>query len=177
MCGIVGYVLGQRHAIWPLGGHDPHFQWSNRQGQPPAKDRQPMAFGEVEEHRRVATARHHTSRGGFRLEPTRLQPIAALHAPHAVLAVEDEVRRTVGVEHRRRVGALFDPTTRLLATLAIAGRAQDRRAHDFQHDIATLARRGQGSVRLDTHQHSNARKRTFAVKVCPSAASLTRVKV
>jgi hypothetical protein len=60
----------------------------------------------------------------------------------AVFPVEDKVRTSVGVEHRRRGEELLDQMSGLLAARAIAGAAEDRRAGGFEPDFAALACRG-----------------------------------
>src|ERR1700691_5457937 len=84
------------------------------------------------------------------------QPLATLHASDAVLTVENTVGAAIGIEYRRRIGKLFNPPARFLATRAIAGGVHNRCASHFQHDRAAPARGSQESMPLQ-HNLTSAR--------------------
>jgi hypothetical protein len=147
----IGQVIGKRDADAALLCHDPHFKWRRACRKAVPEHRQPVPFGEVEEHRRIATRGEDSSGSGTRLEPTLFEMLLPNHALHAILSIEDKGCSTIGIEHRRRRSHLLEPTSGFLATRAIAGTGQNRRANGLELHFAASAGREKALVLLLVH--------------------------
>jgi hypothetical protein len=148
---IVRHVIGKLDAGVPLRCHDPHVKWPSAGRKPVPEHRQPMPFGEIEEHCRMAAGGNDPSRRRFRLEPMLSEIFLSRHALYPILAIEDHACSTVGIEQRRRSRHLLDQTSGLLATGAIAGAGQDRRTDGVEPHLAASARCGKALVLLLVH--------------------------
>ena len=98
MAFIIRQVIGKRAAASPLFRHDPHFEGRSAGWKAVPVYRQPVALGEVEEHRRIATCGDDPPGRGIRLEPMLLKIFLPRRTLHAILAIEDVVRSAVGIE-------------------------------------------------------------------------------
>jgi len=149
---MVRQVAGQLDADAPLLCHDPHFKRRRACRKPVTVHRQPVPFGEVEEHCRIAAGGNDPPGRGVRLEPTLPKIFLPRHALHAILSIQDDACSTVRVEHRRRRRQLLELTSGFLAAGAIAGGGQDRRANRLEFHLAALAYRGKVLVLLPVHR-------------------------
>src|SRR5215470_4645785 len=91
------------------------------------------------------------SGGGIGLEPMLFKILLPRHALHAILSIEDQACSTVGIEHGRRRSQLLEPTSGFLATRAIAGAGQNRRADCLELHLTALANRGEVFVLFLVH--------------------------
>jgi hypothetical protein len=66
---IIRRVIGKLDADAPLFCHDPHIKWRHTFGKTVPVYRQPVPFGEIEEHCRIAARGNDSSGRGSRLEP------------------------------------------------------------------------------------------------------------
>jgi hypothetical protein len=149
--GVVRYIIGKLDADASLFRHHPHFKRRRAGRKPVAEHRQPVPFGEVEEHGRVAAGGNDPPCRGLRFEPILSEILLSRHALHPILAIEDHACSTVGIEQRWRGGQLPELTPGFLATGAITGAGQDRRAEGFEFHLAALARRGKVLLLLFIH--------------------------
>jgi hypothetical protein len=125
---IVRNVIRKLDADAPLFCHDPHFKWRRACRKAIPEPRQPVALGEVEEHCRITALGNDPSGGGIGPEPMLFKILMPHHALHSILSIQDQACSTVGIEHGRRRSQLLELTSGFLATRAIAGAGQNRRA-------------------------------------------------
>ena len=118
---IIRQVIGKLDAGAPLFCHHPHFKWRRACRKAVPVHRQPVPFGEVEEHCRIAARGDDPPGRGIGLEPMLFKILLPRHALHAILSIEDKACSTVGIEHGRRGSQLLEPTSGFLAARAIAG--------------------------------------------------------
>ncbi len=138
---IIRRVIGKLDADAPFFCHDPHIKGRHIFGKTVAVDRQPVSFGEVEEHCRIAACSNDASRRRSRIEPTLFEMLLPFNELHAILSIQDKARSTIGIEHRWSGGRLLEPAARFLATRAIAGEGKNRRPCRLDLDRAASARR------------------------------------
>ena len=148
---IIRQVIGKLDADAPLFCHDPHFKWRRACRKAVPVHRQPVPFGEVEEHCRIAARGNDPSGRGIGLEPMLFKILLPHHALHSILSIQDKACSTVGIEHGRRGSQLLEPTSGFLAARAIAGAGQNRRTDCLEFHLAALAYRGKVFVLLLVH--------------------------
>jgi hypothetical protein len=140
---IIRHVIGKLDSTSSLFRHDPHFQgWRVFRKAVPV-DCQPVSFGEIEKHCRIATCGDDPPGRGIRPEPMLFKIRLPHHTLHAVLSIQDEVCRAVGIEHCRRGSQMLEPAPGFLATPAIAGAGQNRPTGCLQFYPAASAYRGE----------------------------------
>jgi hypothetical protein len=139
---VVRHIIGKLYAGAPLCCHHPHLRRRCAGRKPVPEHRQPMPFGEIEEHCRIAAGSDDPSGRRVWLEPMLTEIFLSRHALYPILAIEDHACSTVGIEQRRRGRQLLELMSGLLATAAIAGAGEDRRADGFELHLAALAGRG-----------------------------------
>src|SRR5262249_43187315 len=74
-----------------------------------------------------------------RLEPVLFEILLSGNASHPILAIENVVAPTGGIEHGRRGRQLFKAPSGFLATRAVAGGGQDRLTDALKPHLAALA--------------------------------------
>jgi hypothetical protein len=148
---IIRQVIGELDASAPLVCHDPHFKWRRACRKAVPVQRQPVPFGEVEEHRRIAARGNDPSGRGIGLEPMLFEQLLPHHTLHTILSIENEACSTVRIEHGRGGGQLLEPPSGFLAACAIAGAGQNRLPNCLELDLAASARRGKVFVLFLVH--------------------------
>ena len=148
---IIRHVIGKLNTGTPLFCHDPHFQWWRACRKAVPEHRQPVSFGEIEEHRRITACGNDPPGGGIRFEPTLFKILLPHRALYPILSIQDCACSAIGIEQSRRGSQLLELTSGFLATCAIAGACQDRRSERLELHLAALARRGKVFVLLLVH--------------------------
>src|SRR6202790_1248030 len=148
---IIRQVIGKLDADAPLFCHDPHFKWRRVCRKAVPVHRQPVPFGEVEEHCRIAARGNDSSGRGSRLEPTLFKMLLPYNELHSILSIQDKARSPIGIEHGWSRSHLLEPTPSFLATSAIAGDGKDRRPCRLDLHLAALARREKEFALLLVH--------------------------
>src|SRR5271166_2301123 len=136
---IVRQVIGKLDADAPLFWHHPHFKWRRACRKAVPEHRQPVSLGEVEEHCRITALGDDPSGGGIGLEPMLFKILLPHNASHAILSIQDQACSAVGIEHGRRRSQLLELTSGFLATRAVAGSGQNRRADGLEFHLTALA--------------------------------------
>jgi hypothetical protein len=148
---VTRHVLGQLDAGAELSRHDPYFKRRRACRKTVSIHRQPMSFGEVEEHCRIAAGGDDPPGRGLRLEPILSEIFLPRHALHPILSNQDQARSAIGIEHRWCGRQLFELAAGLLAAGAIAGRRQNRLPDRLKFHLAALAGRGKRLLRFLVH--------------------------
>src|SRR4029077_17369779 len=91
------------------------------------------------------------SGGGIGLEPMLFKILLPHHALHSILSIQDQACSTVGIEHGRRRSQLLELTSGFLATRAVAGPGQNRRADWLEFHLAALGHREEMYVLFLVH--------------------------
>src|ERR1700731_434961 len=86
---IIRQVIGKLDADAPLFCHDSHFKWRRACRKSVSEHRQPVPFGEVEEHCRIAARGKDPSSRGIRPEPPLFKMLLPHHATHSILSIKD----------------------------------------------------------------------------------------
>jgi hypothetical protein len=73
------------------------------------------------------------------------------YALNSILSIEDQACSTVGIEHGRRRSQLLELTSGFLATRAVAGPGQNRRADCLEFHLTALAHREEVFVLFLVH--------------------------
>jgi len=86
---IIRQVIGKLDAGAPLFRHEPHFKRRRACRKPVPVHRQPVPFGYVEEHCRIAARGNDPPGRGIRLEPMLFEILLPHHALHSILSIQD----------------------------------------------------------------------------------------
>ena len=148
---MIRQVIGELDADAPLSCHDSHFKWRRARRKTVSEYRQPVPFGEVGEHCRIAACGEDPSRRGIRPEPPLFKILLPHHATHSILSIKDHACSTVEIEHGRRGSQLLELTSGFLAARAVAGAGQNRQTDCLDLHLAALAHRGKVFVLLLLH--------------------------
>jgi hypothetical protein len=135
----------------PVLYHDAHFNRGSAGRKAVAVHRQPMSPRKVEEHRRIATCGNDPPGRRLLLEPVLFQIFLSRHTSHAILAIEDVVRSSVGRQDRWRGRSLLKTTSGFPTTPTIAGGRENRPADGLQYHLAASACRGEVLLLLLVH--------------------------
>ena len=138
---MVRNIIGKLNASAPVFRHDPHLNWRCVGREPVPVHRQPMSFGKVEKHCRVAARGNDAPSRGFWPEPLLLEIFQSHHALHAIFSIQEYAGSTVGIEHRRGRGQLREPPSCLLAARAKASDRHDRHTDCLELYLAAPAGR------------------------------------
>ena len=84
---MIRQVIAKLDADAPLICHDPHFKWRCACRNAVPVDRQPVPFGEVKEHCRVAASGNNPSGRGIRFEPVLFKILLPRYAVHSILSI------------------------------------------------------------------------------------------
>ena len=136
---IIRQVISKRDALSSISCHDSHFKRRSTCRKAAPVHRQPMPFGKVEEHCRIAACGDDPPGRRIRLEPVLLKILLPRHTVHSILSIQDVVRSTVGIEHGGRGRQSLEAASGFLATRAIAAGGQNRPADCLQFHLAASA--------------------------------------
>jgi len=84
---MIRQVIGKLDADAPLICHDPHFNWRRAGRKPVPVHRQPVPFGEIKEHRRIAARGNNPPGRGIRFEPMLFKIVLPGYTLHAILSI------------------------------------------------------------------------------------------
>jgi hypothetical protein len=148
---IIRQVISERDAIPSVFCHDPHFKRRSACRKAIPVHRQPMSFGKVEEHSRIATCGDDPPRRRVGLEPVLFEILLPRHTLHAILSIQDIVCSTVGIEDGWRGSQLLEAASGFPATRAIAGGGQNRPVEGLQFHLSASAYPGEAILLFLVH--------------------------